>query len=66
MAYTYEHLRQHPETLDALLLQARRERAEAAHRLIVLPIRRLLRMEACSRTASSRANASSSRGAVPA
>jgi hypothetical protein len=63
---TYHDLRQHPETLDALLLQARRERAAAVHRLLVLPLKRLLRMEACSKTASSRESASSSRGAVPA
>jgi hypothetical protein len=63
---TYDYLKQHPETLDALLQQARRERAEAVHRLLVLPIKRLLRMGACSKTASSRASASSSRGAVPA
>ena len=63
---TYHDLRQHPETLDALLLQARRERAAAVHRLLVRPLKRLLRMEACSATASSRESASSSRGAVPA
>jgi hypothetical protein len=38
---TYHYLKQHPETLEALLLQARRERAEAIHRLIVLPMKRL-------------------------
>jgi hypothetical protein len=63
---TYQHLIQHPNALDALLAQARRERAEAIHRLIVLPIKRLLRMQACSSPTSSRENASSSRGAVPA
>ena len=55
---TYHDLRQHPEALDALLLQARRERAAAVHRLLVLPLKRLLRMAACSKTASSRESAS--------
>jgi hypothetical protein len=63
---TYETLHRNPALLDSLLQQARRERAEAVHRLLVLPVRRLLRMEACSRTASSPANASSSRAAAPA
>jgi hypothetical protein len=63
---TYRYLQEHPDTLDALLLQARRERAAAVHRLIILPLKRLLRMQACSRTASSRASASSSRAGAPA
>ena len=63
---TYENLHRNPDLLDTLLHQARRERAEAVHRLLILPVRRLLRMEACSETASSRANACSSRAAAPA
>ncbi|HEX6320056.1 MAG TPA: hypothetical protein VFZ84_14465 [Burkholderiales bacterium] len=63
---SYHDLNQNPEMLQELLRRARRERAEAMHRLLVLPIKRLLRMEACSKTASSRENASSSRAAVPA
>jgi hypothetical protein len=63
---TYHELTRHPETLEALLLQARRERAHAVYRLIVLPLRRLLRTQACSKTGFSRENASSSRAAVQA
>ena len=62
---TYRHLVQHPDALDALLAQARRERAETIHRLMVLPVKRLLRMRACSSRTSSPESASSSRGAVP-
>jgi hypothetical protein len=54
------------ELLRILERQARRERAEEVHRRFVSPLKRLLRIEACSRTASSRENASSSRAAVPA
>jgi hypothetical protein len=35
---TYEALQRNPELLQALLRQARRERAEAVHRLIIEPI----------------------------
>lgn len=38
---TYENVRSHPELLDALVRRARCERAEAVHRLIILPIKRL-------------------------
>jgi hypothetical protein len=63
---TFETFNRNPDLLDALMGQARRERAEAVHRLMVLPLKRLLRMEACSKTASSRASAFSSRAGVPA
>ena len=38
---TYEKLTQNPQLLSALLHQAHRERAQAVHRLIVLPLKRL-------------------------
>lgn len=66
---TYEKLTQNPQLLSALLQQAHRERAEAVHRLIIAPIKELfspLELEGCSRTASSKASASSSRAAEPA
>ena len=63
---TYESLNHNPELLEALQRQARHERAEAIHRLVVLPLKRLLRMEACSRTSSFRESASSSRAGAPA
>ena len=40
-AFSYEAFQRNPELLQALLIQARRERAEALHRLIVSPFRRL-------------------------
>jgi hypothetical protein len=63
---TYEALRRNPELLDTLRRQAHRERAEAVHRLIIVPIRRLfssnplgaLRIRGCSGTVSSRVSAS--------
>ena len=63
---TYESLNRNPGLLDALQRQARHERAEAIHRLLVLPLKRLLRMEACSRTTFSRESASSSRAVAQA
>jgi hypothetical protein len=38
---TYETLNRNPELIRALMEQARRERAEAVHRLIIQPIKRL-------------------------
>ncbi len=38
---TYEAVNRNPELIQALIEQARRERAEAMHRLIVEPIKRL-------------------------
>jgi hypothetical protein len=38
---TYEALNRNPELIEALIEQARRERAMAMHRLIVEPIKRL-------------------------
>ena len=38
---TYEALQRNPELLQALLRRARRERAEAVHRLIIEPIKSL-------------------------
>ena len=38
---TYEAVNRNPELIHALIAQARRERAEAMHRLIVAPIKRL-------------------------
>jgi hypothetical protein len=63
---TLETLNRDPELLHALMRQARRERAEAIHRIAVRPVKRLLRMEACSETDSSRASAFSSRAGAPA
>ncbi len=40
-AFSYEAFQRNPELLQALLLQARRERAEAMHRLVVSPFQRL-------------------------
>lgn len=40
---TYETIRKNPELLHALSLQARRERAQAVHRLIIEPIGKLFR-----------------------
>ena len=40
---TYEDIRKNPELLHTLSLQARRERAQAVHRLIIEPIARLFR-----------------------
>ena len=39
---TFESLSRNPDLVQALMAQARRERAEAFHRLVVLPIKRLL------------------------
>jgi hypothetical protein len=39
---TFESLARNPDLVRALMAQARRERAEAFHRLVVLPIKRLL------------------------
>lgn len=36
---SYETLLQHPETLEALHLQARRERARAFHHLVFRPLK---------------------------
>jgi hypothetical protein len=42
---TYEALQRNPELLQALLRQARRERAEAVHRLIIIePIKSLFKV----------------------
>jgi hypothetical protein len=54
------------ELLRIIELRARRERADEVHRRFVSPLKRLLRIEACSKTASSRESASSSRAAAPA
>ena len=43
---TYEALSRNPKLIEALMEQARRERAEAMHRLIVEPIKRLFRRHA--------------------
>jgi hypothetical protein len=40
---TFETVTSNPELIRALMEQARRERAEAVHRLIVEPIKRLFR-----------------------
>ena len=40
---TYDVLRDHPELLEAILRKARRERAEAVHRLFILPFKALFR-----------------------
>lgn len=40
-AFSYAAFQRNPELLQALLIQARRERAEAIHRLIVSPLKRL-------------------------
>jgi hypothetical protein len=40
---TFENVTRNPELIRALLEQARRERAEAMHRLIIEPIKRLFR-----------------------
>jgi hypothetical protein len=37
---TYEALNRNPELLDALVHEARRERAEAVHRLLIAPLKR--------------------------
>jgi hypothetical protein len=39
---TYEAVNRNPELLQTFLQQARRERAEAVHRLIIVPILKLL------------------------
>lgn len=38
---TYAAVRDHPELLEALMRQARRERAKAVHRLVVEPVVKL-------------------------
>jgi hypothetical protein len=40
-APTYETVREDPELLEALIRQARRERAEAVHRLLIAPLAKL-------------------------
>jgi hypothetical protein len=40
---TYEAITKNPELMHALALQARRERAQAVHRLIIEPIGKLFR-----------------------
>ena len=39
---TFEAVTRNPALIEALLAQAHRERAEAMHRLLILPIKRLL------------------------
>jgi hypothetical protein len=39
---TYEALYRDPELLEALIRQARRERAAAVHRLLIAPLAKLL------------------------
>ena len=43
---TFEAVSRNPELLQALIRQARRERAEAIHRLIVEPIKSLFTVSA--------------------
>ncbi len=38
---SYQAVQDNPELLEALMRQARRERAEAVHRLIIAPVARL-------------------------
>ena len=38
---TFEAVTRNPELVQAVMLQARRERAAAVHRLIVQPVKRL-------------------------
>lgn len=38
---TYERVRNDPELLEASMREARRERAEAVHRLIIEPVAKL-------------------------
>ncbi len=38
---TYEALSRNPELIQAIIQQAHRERAEAVHRLIVAPVRKV-------------------------
>jgi hypothetical protein len=38
---TYETANRNPEVIEALIAQARRERAAAVHRLLLQPIKRL-------------------------
>jgi hypothetical protein len=40
---TFESIHRNPELVEAIIVQARRERAAAIHRLIVEPIKRLFR-----------------------
>lgn len=46
---TFEAVTRNPALIEALMAQAHRERAEAMHRLIVLPIKRLLAKPAAHR-----------------
>jgi hypothetical protein len=41
MKLTYEAILNDPRLMDRVLAQARRERAKAAHELIILPIKRI-------------------------
>jgi hypothetical protein len=43
---TFETITHNPELIRTLMEQARRERAEAIHRLLVEPLRRLFRLHA--------------------
>jgi hypothetical protein len=43
---TYEAVHRNPELLEALHRQARRERAQEIHRLIIAPIQRLFTTDA--------------------
>lgn len=38
---TYEALRSNPELLEALMRQARRQRAEAVYRILIAPVAKL-------------------------
>ena len=41
MDLTYKAVQENPQLLETLMVEARRERAKAVHRLLVAPIRRL-------------------------
>jgi hypothetical protein len=51
---TYEAVNRNPELIQALIEQARRERAEAMHRLVVQPIKRLFARHLRHRAGSAR------------
>lgn len=46
----YERVNRNPELVRALMDQARRERAEAVHRLLIAPIARLFGRRHAART----------------
>ena len=46
----YEMVDRHPELIGVLMKRARRERAEAVHRLLFAPIARLFRPRHAART----------------